>query len=480
MRRRPGTTPVATFLAFIAVVAAVILILVVLRRFPRLRRAVIRMAHFVFRPVVVICRAVSAIVDFFLAPRGASRRIAWPKYLVWLAVGFAPLAVFLAVDGEVLTLPQWVPSTVDPGYLLVAAGVFHVLVLAAALFAIHEDNDVMDGLVADDKRRIGGARSATRLPVVTISVLFFVAYAVAVAWWLAEVKGVALFDKRPQTGVAALDYLLIVLWSLPTALVLRPLDWFFDIDTQAVFRITPVARAYYLIVYATGSLLLAGLAAAALKMNWQLRRIVSELGEGRDGDRSYLLARARLAPSVIKRGILNAAIAASEKRKQRRLIEAARDLAIFTFPQTFCHSLETYDEETQHFGLDRSIELFRQRGAEFEREPCEAILRKAGRLLRRGKLGTETTKRLVRLAAAVLTVKRGVVRVDEAWRDQMFAIINRDLRTAGAEGDPALRGLLQDLRGAVARATVVKAAPPAAQPVGRGAQPGNPATTAPR
>ena len=354
------------------------------------------------------------------------------------------------------------------------------MILAAALLAIHEDYDVMDGIVADDRRRIGGVRSATRMPVMAISALFFVAYAVAVIYWLTEVNGVDLFDKRPATGVAAVDYLLIVLWSLPTELLLRPIDWLLGADTGVVFKATPVARAYYFTIYVIGSFLLAGLAAVALQMAWQLRRLVTEIGEGREGEHLYLMTRARLAPPVIKRGILGAAISTGDREKQKRLIDAARDLAIFTFPQTFCHYLESYDEEIQHAGLDRSIELFRQRSAEFERELCQTILRKTGRHLRRGKLGAETTKRLIRLMIAVLTAKRGVVEIDESYRDRMSAVINKQLRKVGADGDPALRGLLQDLRGALVRAVVVKAAAPVPQSVGRGAPPGSPAPTAPR
>ena len=467
-----------TFVVFVAVVGAGSLVGAVLSGLPGLRGALAWLWRGMFFPVAVACRMVSAIADFFLSPKGTGRRISRWKYAVWVLAGLLPLAAFFLFVDRPDLIPAPLRTAADPGYLLVAAGAFHVLVLSAALLALHEDYDVMDGIVSDDRRRIRGARSATRASVMAISALLFLAYAAAVVYWLVEVRGVDLLDKRPATGVAAVDYLLIVLWSLPTELLLRLIDWLLGADTSVVFKATPVARTGYFTIYAIGSFLLAGLAAVSLQMALQLRRIVTEIAEGREGEHFYLMARARLAPPVIKRGILRAAISPRDKEQQKRLIDAARDLAIFTFPQTFCHHLESYDEEIQQAGLERSIELFRQHSAEFEREPSQAILRKTGRVLRRGKLGDEPTKRLLRLMIAVLTAKRGVVQIDAAYRDSVAEAINKRLRMVGAEGDPALRGLLQDLRGALARAVVVKAAAPVAQPEGRAAPPGDPATTA--
>ena len=74
--------------------------------------------------------------------------------------------------------------------------------------------------------------------------------------------------------------------------------------------------------------LLAGFAGMVLQIVWQLRRIVTELGEGREGDRQYLMTRARLAPPAVRHGILAAAVSTQDNAKQRRLIEAARDIGI--------------------------------------------------------------------------------------------------------------------------------------------------------
>jgi hypothetical protein len=470
----------ATLLGLAAALAAALVLLFLAARSRGLRSAVFGVGRWAFRPLLAACRVVASISDFFLGPEGSARRIAWPRFVVWIVAGFAPLAAFAATIVE----PPLLPVVFDgalAGWLLVAAAVFHLLMLSAALISIHDDFNIMDGIVTDDRRTIGGRRSVTRSSVVATSVAFFVVYAAAIVDWLGGVVHVALLDRGPGTGIAIVDDLLVVLWALPTAPILRLIDWLAGVDTRPVFAGTPLATTFAIGIYAVGSILIAGLAAAALKMIWQLRRIVHQLGEGRDADRPYLIARARLAPSVIKRGILNAAIGATDRHRQMRLIEASRDLTIFTFPQTFLHYVEGYDVDIQQLGLDRSLELFRQKSADYEREPSEAILRKAGRLLRRGKLAPESTKRLVRLATAVLTAKRGVVRVDEQWRDPMFAVINRELRKVGPDGDAALRGVLHDLRGAISRAVVVRpSSGPQASPVGRGAQPGSPATTAPQ
>jgi hypothetical protein len=201
------------------------------------------------------------------------------------------------------------------------------------------------------------------------------------------------------------------------------------------------------------------------------------------------MTRARLAPPAVKHGILAAAVSTEDSARQRRLIEAARDIGICTFPQEFCRHLPAYDEGIQHFGLERALELYRQRVPDFGRESCEATLRRAGRHLHRGKLGNETLKRMVRLMVAILATKREVVRLDERLKKSILDAIARELNKPRAESDPAFRGLLQDLRGGITRLGPPK--PPIATPAGaawvkrlapaaedRAAAPGSPAPTA--
>ena len=477
-----------TFLVFAAVVVAGIVIFLGLVAVPRVRHAIAQFAHRLTGLGVLAFGIAAAIADFVLSPRNG--RIAWWKYAVWTVVGLVPLGLFAASIAPPVAnaLPPGVPLA-DIGFLLIAAGVFQALMLAAALLIAREDYDVMDGIVPDARRRIGGARSAKRLPVVAISVALFFIYAVAVAWWLGEVEGLDLLARRPDTGFVLIDYALVALWSMPTSFLLRAIDWFLSVNTEVVFSATHSARAYYFTTYAISTLLLAGFAGMVLQIVWQLRRIVTELGEGREGDRQYLMTRARLAPPAVRHGILAAAVSTQDNAKQRRLIEAARDIGICTFPPEFCRHLPAYDEDIQHFGLERALELYRQRVAEFGRESCEATLRRAGHHLHRGKLGSETLKRMVRLMVAILATKREVVRLDERLKKSILDAIARELNKPRAESDPAFRGLLQDLRAGITRLGPPK--PPIATPAAtdwvkrlapaaedRASPPGNPAPTA--
>jgi hypothetical protein len=476
-----------TFLVFTAVVAAAIVIFLGLLAAPRVRRAASRFAQRLAAVGVFVFGAVSAIADFVLSRRNG--RIAWWKYAVWTIVGLVPLGLFAASTTALVAdaIPPRVPLG-DVGFLLVAAGLFQALMLAAALLIAREDYDVMDGIVADARRRIGGPRSAKRLPVVAISLALFFIYAVAVAWWLGEVEGVDLLARRPDTGFIIVDYVLVALWSLPTSFMLRAIDWSLGANTEVAFTATLVARAYHFTTYGIGTLLLAGFVGIILQFVWQVRRIVTELGEGREGEHQYLMTRARLAPPAVKHGILAAAVSTQDSARQRRLIEATRDIGICTFPQEFCRHLPAYDEGIQRFGLERALELYRQRVPDFARESCEATLRRAAHHLHRGKLGNETLKRMVRLMVAILATKREVVRLDERLKKSILDAIARELNKPRAESDPAFRGLLQDLRGGITRLGPPK--PPIAAPAAtdwvkrlapaaedRAAAPGSPAPT---
>ena len=450
-----------TFLSFVALAAACAAAVVVLAELPRLRLTLASSARAVVRPFVSICGFASRSADFFLSPREGVT--AWWRFPVWFAAGLVPLAICTAVARASLA---HVPHSVLPYFaaVLAAAGLFQVLVLGAALVIVSEDGDVMDHLIGEDGRRIGGARTAKRLPAVAVSVALCLVYAVALAWWLNEVSGVDLFVKRPDSGVAVVDYLLVVLWSLPTSLVLAPIDWLLGVDTQASFAMTLVARGYYFAVYAIGTLLLASSAVVLFHLRRQTRRCVVELGEGREGERDRLIERARRAPLQVRRRIVNAALVGSDRKQQMRLIEAARDSAMLSFPPMLCRHLHTCDEDVAQFALERALELYRQRVADFGRDPCEAMVRSGARHLERGELGTETQKRLVRLMFAVLSTKRDVVRPDGAVKKRILDAIEREMKKPREQSDPAFRGLLQDLRVAIVRVGEPKSAAPPSNP----------------
>ncbi len=439
-----------TFLAFLAAIVGVIGVLSVLHRAPAAGRPVAWLGAGLFFPAVILCRAASAIVDFLLSPRGVRRRIAWWKYASWSLIALIPTWTFLAD----LAWPLPLPAQLDPGYLLFLGALLQVLVLGAAFFIVYEDFDVMDGVMDGDARWIRGTRTATRPTVIAVSVVLFAIYAVAIAYWLAEVRGFALFDQRPHTSFAVIDYVLVALRSLPSDLLLGLLDRLTGDSTEVVFSGTLIAQAYYFTMQAVGSLLLVGLVSIAIQEHWQLRRIVTEIGES-DERHAYLVERASLAPPVIKSGILRAAVLRSAVDKQKRLIVAAKEIGIFTLPQTFCHNMESFDPVIQVFGLEQSLEMFRHRSKEFEAEQCEATLRKAAHVLRRGKLQLDPLKKLLRLMTSMVIVKKDAIELPEPLRGMIFASLKKELAKPRAQEDAALRGFLRDLQSALGGSSAI-------------------------
>jgi len=439
-----------TFLAGVAVVLAVAGIVFFLYRFPVVGRLAAWLATAFFLPVVLLCRLASATVDLFMSPQGARRRIAWWKRALWLTAGLLPMVFFF---GD-LAWPLPLPAAIDTGSFLIAGALVQVFVLGAAFFIVYEDFDVMDGVVAGKSRRIRGSRTATRPAVLAISVGLFAAYAIAIVYWLAEVEGLVLFDKRPHTGFALLDYVLIGLRTLPTDLFFGLLDRLTGDDTGVAFNATLAAQGYYIIVKTVGSSLLVGLVSIVIQEQWQLRRIVTEIGES-DERHAYLVQRASFAPPVIKSGILRAAVSRSAIEKQKRLIVAAKEIGIFTLPQTFCHYLESFDPEVQQFGLDQCLEMFRFRSKEFEREQCEATLRKTARVLRRGKLKVEPLKKMLRLMTSMVIVKKDAIEIPDGLRGMIFASLKKELDKPRAREDAALRGFLRDLQSALGGSSTI-------------------------
>lgn len=433
-----------TFAIFLLVIAMAVALVVTYGRYQRVGRVAAAIAVVVAWPALALCRGASAILDFVLGSAGARRRISTARYGLWTLVGLLPMAAFFAL----VRWPLPVAGVPDAGWLLVLGGLLHVFVVGAAYVIVHDDFDVMDGVVDADGRRIGGARNATRTGAIAISIALVAAYAIAIAYWLAEVEGVLLLSRHPQSGFTGIDYALVGLRALPTDFLLGLIDRISGNDTSVVFGDGLVAQAYYFIVKGIGSVLLVGVVAILIQEAWQLRRIVTEIGES-DARHEYLVQRAILAPPVIKSGILRAAVTPQAVEKQKRLIVAAKEIGIFTLPQTFCHHVESFDSEVQAFGLDQCLEMFRHRARDFDAEQSSLTLTKAAHVLRRGKLGVEPTKKLLRLMTAIVVLKRGAFVVPDQLRRIIEATVAHELEQPRAKEDAALRGFYRDLRSAL-------------------------------
>ena len=266
------------------------------------------------------------------ARRVAARRaIATGWYALWVVVALLPMVGVLSPRVACVPLP--LPNSSIPGYLLVLGALLprHAWSPRRISSCTTTSTSWMASLPADASPHRRRPLPATRPAVIVISVALVAAYAIAIAYWLSAVEGLALFDKQPQTGFAALDY---AAHRAPRAAD-RPAAWRCSIASPAttrrvVFSGTLVAQAYYFIVKGIGSSCSSAWSRSAVAGAWQLRRIVTELEDERRPAGRPDRARPSCAPPVDRaRHPARGRHAASRRPAQKRLIVAAVEIGIF-------------------------------------------------------------------------------------------------------------------------------------------------------
>jgi hypothetical protein len=429
-----------SFVVMAAGLAAVVALCVALTRMPGLSAGAARGARMFSRPPVMLCRLAAGAVEIIVARPARAHGLRPVLYAGWCATMLLPLALVVGVS------LIWSGRPADPGYLLIVAALFQLLVLGAAFIVAHEDFDVMDGVIDNGGRTIGGgAREVMRLPMIAASLVLFFVYVAAMAWWLVAVRGLPIFAARPDSGASLVDFALAGLRALPTGWLVGGASWLTGEDTTLVFTGHPAAVAFRLAVAAAGMLILVGFAVVAVQGAWQRRRMVAQLGKAAAVPDEALLDRARRAPPGIRRAILYAAMV-PDGRRQMRLIAAARQIGILDLPAAFCRHLEPCDEDVQRFGLEQVSDFYKRCQKQFDPATCAAILRQGTRLVARGRLDAEAMKRLLLVMSMILVTKRDALALDEAFRLRTREAIGKELERARAKDDPALRGLLREVR----------------------------------
>jgi hypothetical protein len=419
--------------------AAVIALCVALTRMPGLLVAATRLVATFSRPFVALFRLAAGAVETIVARPVRAYGMRPAMYAVWWAVMLLPLTIVVGV------LLAWKDTPADPGYLLVIAAIFQLLVLGAAFVVMHDDLDVMDGVIDDGGRTIGGGREVARLPMVASSLVLFVAYVSAIAWWLTDVRGLPIFLARPDTGATLVDFALVGLRTLPLGWLVGAASSLSGEETAVIFTNHPVAVVFRLLAGGAGLAILIGFAVALVQRVWQRRRMVAQLGKPAAVPDEALLGRARRAPGSIRRGILHAAMV-PDGRRQMRLIAAARQVGILELPATFFRHLESCDEDAQRFGLEQISDFYKRCQKQFDPVTCVGILRQGTRLIARGRIDAEAMKRLLLVMSMILVTKRDALILDEAFKLRTREAIHKELERARAKDDPALRGLLREVR----------------------------------
>jgi len=434
-----------TFLGLIIVTAIVVAGVGALSRSPRGARLGTALGRVLAWPVVIASRAVAALAHLLLGSGDKDDSVVWWRQglagIVWLL----PMAVVLA-------LAAWRPGplgVVDPGYLLILGALLPALVVVAALLVTRDDFDAMEG-VGNGACRIRSGRTVARAGTLVVASVVFVVYVAAIAWWL-ESRDASLFTARTSTGWPVVDYGLVALHTLPTGYFASLLDRITGENTAVAFGPSLLAQSFAFVTRALGAGLALMLATIAIQNAWQVRRILDEIAERdeRDERRNDLLARVSAASPSVKRRILLAAVTPSGVERQKRIVVAAKDIGLTGLPAAFSREVESFDSEVQSFGLDQCLEMFRHNAREFGLADSSAALREAGRVLARGRLAVEPTKKLLRLMTSIVVIKRGAVEIDDQRRAQIEASIRVELEKPRAKEDAALRGFLRDLQSAL-------------------------------
>ena len=394
-----------------------------------------------------ISRVVNYLIDFLLNAKGTGRRISRRATILWVLMNFLPLIIY-AIAAHLNN----VPVTIDFGYGFFIGAGFQVLVLTTSLFIMLEDDDAMNGLVAQKKRKFAGDRVASRWSVIYFATAMFFIYSVAIFYWASEVAKIDLYVTRPDTGWFGIDYVLIALWSLPSDFLMPFTDWVSGENTKPVFQNTWSAWICYNVIHGVGTYLVINLIVIAAQQTMQLRRIVGELGEARGEELRFLVERARRAPPIIRRGIVRR-IAAAPISQQRSLLSAASEIGIFTLPKTFCHDLESYADEIRKFGLTQASKLVRQRCDDFDIERVEKALSAATYRLQQGKLSGDVKLALVKLMTDILDVSNPLL-LSSNLRHRILWGVSKALDQLAPNASTELRDLLRAIRKGVMRKSV--------------------------
>ena len=394
-------------------------------------------------PIVWLSRGVGWLANRVLGAR-ADGGIAASRLAAWAVICLVPMAAFAA-------LTRWpaLPPAADPIYLLVIGGLIPLFAIGAAYLVVRDDFDAMEGV--ESTRRIRSGRAVAHASSIALALVLIVAHVAAIAWSLSAGETGAFLAKGPASGWAVTDALLIALRALPSNYLLALLDRLTGDDTAVTFAAALPGQLFFFLVRGVGAIALLSVLAIAAQHVWQLRRIVDEIAERdeRDERRADLIARAIAAPPSIKRGILGAATTRADLERQKRLIVAAKEIGLFGLPETFCRRVETFDTEIQSFGIDQCLEMFRHRSREFAAGPSARTLAEATRVLVRGRLTVEPTKKLLRLMTSIVVIKRGAIEPSEADRAKIEGALKAELNKPRAKEDAALRGFVRDLRSAL-------------------------------
>lgn len=341
------------------------LALAVLALSSRVRRFVRVAGDRTLRTAVRSAALVSRVANFLFAPRQRDGRVGPARLVVWGALNVSALIAAGAPFSPMAGLPPAIAVCV-----CLLAALVNFLLISASLLKIHEDNDVLNGLVREGERRFGDNPAVGSPLVVALSIVFLVLFIAAALEGFDRIY--PLVAARPDSGIDYLDYLLATLSTLPlTNLLVIGATWGAG---QAGYPATDIAFAagwgsiVAHAIFFIGSFFLIGLVTLRLRQKRDTYRLIEKLiRSSEEPDVHYLKARIARAPSFVNPLILNAAVTPTAVGNQLHAIDAAIQQELFTFPMLFCRRLDRQKNLNIRLeGLKKVHEFIDRQGDRFE------------------------------------------------------------------------------------------------------------------
>lgn len=344
-------------IALVAIPAA----LVLLAMSAAFRHAMVVVARTIYRVVNRIGAWTSASLDIVLRPNARNGRAGLSRVVLWLGVN---IAAMVAVYHLRMT-HQETMALAGAGLLVL----LHVLLLTASILVIAEENRVMHLGQPKNGARFSPHAALRDLMVIALEAVLTLASAAVLLDMLSAALPGAVVTHTPDTGSSFADHLLCLLFALPGMGALVAMTEFAG-DIAFGGRFGGVVRGA---IYALGSTLLYGAAAAWLYQRSATAMILSRLEEADGDDAHFLQLILSRAPQHIKADLLALALDAERPLVQMRAINIMRHLKVWTF----LHHLDRFERKVKTTGLNQIREFLASDGPAFDDELIVSGARKA-------------------------------------------------------------------------------------------------------
>ncbi len=323
------------------------------------------------RKVLDALRSVSAraawLLDYLLPVNPRNAVVSRAALSWWGVVNLTPIALWTVSI-------QFDLAPLLPALALTACGlgVFNMLFLTGAYWALKEGMDVMNGDKPRMQRQFGDLSTATNLTVVVAAFVFTLTEVALVQQWLQDSLAVPLIRVRDSVGAGYLDHLIAVLASVPGVSVVLALSGVAD-----RVGIEPGLGSLWARSIATfGSILLFGTIFGFVQQHSALKWTLGRLLVQPEGTALAGLLRERLkrAPSIVKRDLREAYRKERDDRRRLRLLDLALDKQSYSAPAYFLRGYSASGPAVQSDGAALVAGFLVRRGHQLDGNAAREVI----------------------------------------------------------------------------------------------------------